>query len=44
MSDSLSKIFGVTLSDGSPAKDVFAFIIGYFNHSLIKNVLKVFKK
>jgi lipopolysaccharide export LptBFGC system permease protein LptF len=44
MSDSLSEIFGVTLSDGSPAKDVFAFITGYLNHSLIRNVLKIFKK
>jgi hypothetical protein len=44
MSESLSEIFGVTLRDGSPARDVFAFMIGYFNHSLIRNVLKIFKK
>lgn len=43
MSKSLSNMFGVTLSDGSSAKDVFAFISGYLNHSLIRNVLKRFK-
>jgi len=44
MSESLSDIFGIKLSDGSPAKDVFAFITGYLNHSIIKNVLRIFKK
>jgi hypothetical protein len=44
MSESLSNIFGIKLTDGSSAKDVFAFITGYLNHSLIKNVLKIFKK
>ncbi len=44
LSDSLSDMFGVKLSDGTPAKDVFAFITGYLNHSLIKNVLRLVKK
>lgn len=44
MSESLSNMLGIQLSDGSPAKDVFAFISGYMNHSLIKNVLRIFKK
>lgn len=44
MSESLSDIFGIKLSDGSPAKDVFAFLTGYMNHSIIKNVLRIFKK
>lgn len=44
MSESLSDIFGIKLSDGSHAKDVFAFITGYMNHSIIKNVLRIFKK
>lgn len=44
MSDSLSDIFGIKLSNGASAKDVFAFITGYLNHSLIKNVLRIFKK
>lgn len=44
MSDSLSDMLGIKLSDGSSAKDVFAFVTGYLNHSLIKNVLRIFKK
>lgn len=44
MSDSLSNMLGIQLSDGSSAKDVFAFLTGYMNHSLIKNVLKLIKK
>lgn len=44
MSDSLSDILGIKLSDGSPAKDVFSFIAGYLNHSMIKNVLRIIKK
>lgn len=44
MSDSLSNMLGIKLSDGSPAKDVFAFITGYLNHSLIKNILRLIKK
>ena len=44
MSESLSDIFGIKLSDGSSARDVFAFITGYLNHSIIKNVLRILKK
>jgi len=44
MADSLSDIFGVKLSSGSSAKDVFVFIAGYLNHSLIKNILRIIKK
>jgi hypothetical protein len=44
MSESLSNILGITLSNGASAKDVFAFITGYMNHSLIKNVLGIFKR
>jgi hypothetical protein len=44
MSESLSNMLGVTLSNGASAKDVFAFITGYLNHSLIKNVLRILKK
>lgn len=44
MSENLSNMLGIQLSDGSSAKDVFAFITGYLNHSLIKNVLRIFKK
>ena len=44
MSDSLSDILGVKLSNGSSAKDVFIFTAGYLNHSLIKNILTIIKK
>ena len=44
MSDSLSDILGVKLRNGASAKDVFAFITGYLNHSIIKNVLRIVKK
>jgi hypothetical protein len=44
MAADLSDMLGVTLKDGSPARSVFAFGAGYLNHSLIFNVLKVFKK
>lgn len=44
MSDSLSDMLGVKLSNGASAKDVFAFITGYLNHSIIKNVLRIVKK
>jgi hypothetical protein len=44
MSESLSDMFGIKLSNGSSARDICAFIIGYLNHSLIKNVLRIFKK
>ena len=40
----LSDMMKITLSDGSPAITVFAFLTGYFNHSLIYNVLKMFKR
>jgi hypothetical protein len=44
MSESLSDVLGIKLEDGSNAKDVFAFVTGYLNHSLIKNILRIFKK
>jgi len=44
MADDVANILGITLSDGSPARSVFSFLIGYLNHSLIKNVLKIVKK
>lgn len=44
MSDSLSDMLGIKVSNGASAKDVFAFLTGYLNHSLIKNVLRIFKK
>lgn len=44
MSENLSNMLGITLNDGSSAKEVFAFLTGYMNHSLIKNVLRLLKK
>lgn len=44
MADDVANILGITLTDGSPARSVFAFLCGYLNHSIIKNILKVVKK
>ena len=44
MSPDVIDMFGIKLSDGSPAIKVFAFGAGYLNHSIIRNVLKAFKK
>lgn len=44
MSESLSDMLGIKLTNGESAKDVFAFICGYLNHSLIKNILRIVKK
>jgi hypothetical protein len=44
MADDLCKMFHITINTGSPAKSIFAFASGYFNHSLVRNILKSFKK
>jgi hypothetical protein len=44
MSDDISSALGITLTDGSSAKTLFAFTAGYLNHSLIGNLLKIFNK
>ena len=44
MAEEITDILGIKLSDGSPAKKLFAFSIGYLNHSIIRNVLKMYKK
>lgn len=44
MADDISDMLKIKLSDGSPAKSIFAFGAGYLNHSLIRNVLKIFGK
>lgn len=44
MADDIADMMGITLSDGSPARGILSFGAGYLNHSLIRNVLKVFKK
>ena len=44
MSDDLANMLHIQLSDGSPAKSVLAFLAGYLNHSIIKNILSIFNK
>jgi hypothetical protein len=44
MADDVSKYLGVTIDNGASARSLFAFLSGYLNHSIIKNILKVFKK
>ena len=44
MAHDLGNIIGVTLDDGTVAMSVVSFLAGYSNHSLIRNVLKIFKK
>ncbi len=44
MADDVANILGINLTDGSSAKSVFAFLCGYMNHSIIRNLLKMFKK
>lgn len=44
LADDLADMWGISLSDGSPAKGVLAFGAGYLNHSLIRNVMRSFKK
>lgn len=44
MASDLADIFGIKLSNDAPAKSVMAFACGYLNHSLIKNVMKIFDK
>lgn len=44
MSDDICKMFHITVDADSPAKAIFAFASGYFNHSLVRNILKTFKK
>ena len=45
MSPDLLNLFGgFQLKDGSSAMKLFAFGAGYLNHSLVRNVLKIFKK
>jgi hypothetical protein len=42
MAEEITDLLGINLSDGSPAKKLFSFLIGYLNHSIIRNILKSF--
>jgi len=44
MADDLSDILQIKLYDGSPAKSITAFMAGYLNHSIIRNILSIFNK
>ena len=44
MSDSIADIMGVTLADGAPAQDLFAFAAGHSSHALIKWLLRFLDK
>jgi hypothetical protein len=44
MADDIADVMQIQLSDGSPAKSILAFLAGYMNHSMIRNLLKAFKK
>jgi hypothetical protein len=43
MADDIADMLKITLSDDSPARKIMAFLAGYLNHSLIRNVLKMLK-
>jgi len=44
MLDDISALFGVTIEGHGGLLKLVAFGAGYLNHSLIKNILRVFKK
>ena len=44
MLDEMALMFGVTIEGHGGLLKVIAFSAGYLNHSLIKNVLRVFRK
>jgi hypothetical protein len=44
MSEDIGNILGIQLSDGTSAKSILAFMAGYLNHSIIRNILKIFER
>ena len=44
VADDAGQILGITLKDGSTAKTFMYLLIGYFNVSLFRTILKIFKK
>lgn len=44
MSSDIGDIFHIKLSDGTTAKSVLAFMAGYLNHSIIRNILNIFER
>jgi hypothetical protein len=43
MADDIADVMQIKLSDDSPAKSILAFLAGYMNHSMIRNLLEMFK-
>lgn len=44
MSEDIGNILGIKLSDGTSAKSILAFMAGYLNHSMIRNILNIFER
>lgn len=44
MADDVADLLNIKLSDGTPAKQLLSFFAGYFNHSLIKKLVRTFNK
>jgi uncharacterized membrane protein len=44
MADDLAKVMGITVEEGTPARSILAFLAGYLNHSLIRDLLYRVKK
>lgn len=44
MLDDVAALFGVSIEGHGGILKLVAFVSGYFNHSLIKNILRVFRK
>jgi hypothetical protein len=44
MSRDVMDTLGVVLKNGTGATKLFSFLAGYFNHSIIRYLVKVFKK
>lgn len=44
MSRDVMDTLGIVLKNGTGATKLFSFLAGYFNHSIIRYLVKVFKK
>lgn len=44
LADDIADLMQIQLSDGSPARRFLAFLAGYLNHSLIRELLKSFNR
>ena len=44
ISNDVMDTLGIVLKNGTGATKLFSFIAGYFNHSIIRYLVKIFKK